>query len=94
MCNFMIKTIAMFCRKAISILKGNRQWSVKKKKTSHPAIAATNPAHARVFAVSASATISKAGSYPDAAFPLRLKKPGTDLSNILHNSLHKKRYKV
>jgi hypothetical protein len=40
-------------------------------------------AHAKVFAVNASATTSKAGSFPVAVSRLMLKKPGTDLSSIL-----------
>ena len=49
-----------------------------------------SPAHAKVFAVNASATTSKAGSFPVAAFRLMLKRPGTDLSSILLGWLQKK----
>lgn len=61
----------------------NQIWSVVVKKTWYPAIAAMTPARAKAFAVNASATTSKAGSCPDAAFPPQRKKPGTDPSSIL-----------
>jgi hypothetical protein len=65
------------------VFKRSRPWSVKKKKTSDPVIAAMSPARAKVFAVNASVTTSKAGSFPLVAFRLMLKRPGTDLSSTL-----------
>jgi hypothetical protein len=64
-------------------IKRSRPWNVKKKKTSHPVIAAMSTARAKVFAVNASVTTSKAGSFPDAVFRPMLKRHGTDLSIIL-----------
>jgi hypothetical protein len=68
----------------------SRPWSVVKTKTLHPAIAAMSPARAKVFAANASAITSKAGSFPDVAFRPMPKKPGIDLSSILHGWSMKK----